>query len=140
MVGAVITHSAGTSPFRAVPKQDVDLPHGVLMNEVQLDERFNNVAFAPQLQWHCEPAKWSIRPGDRILRISPDANTDRELARRKPQGFSPGWVGGLFPGFSQSLRLARLSKWLYFATHGIPKRRSQSTPNRIPSHLVPEAA
>jgi len=46
------------------------------MNEEQLDERFNNVALAPELQWHCEPAKWSIQPGDRILRISPDANTD----------------------------------------------------------------
>ena len=46
------------------------------MNEVQLDERFSNAALAPELQWHCEPAKWSIRPGDRILRISPDANTD----------------------------------------------------------------
>ena len=46
------------------------------MNEIQLDERFSNLALAPELQWHCEPAKWSIRPGDRILRISPDANTD----------------------------------------------------------------
>lgn len=46
------------------------------MNEVQLDERFDNPALASELQWHCEPARWSIRPADRILRISPDANTD----------------------------------------------------------------
>ena len=67
------------------------------MNEVQLDERLSNLALASELQWHCEPAKWSIRPGDRILRISPDANTDRELARRKPQGFSPGGKAGFSP-------------------------------------------
>ena len=46
------------------------------MNETQIDERFSSVTLASELQWHCEPAKWSIRPGDRILRISPDANTD----------------------------------------------------------------
>ena len=46
------------------------------MNEVQLDERFKNVALAPELKWHCEPAKWSIRRVDQVLRICPDAKTD----------------------------------------------------------------
>ena len=64
------------SPSAPRPKQDVDLPHGVIMNEVQLDERFSDLSLAPELRWHCEPAKWSIRPADRILRISPDTNTD----------------------------------------------------------------
>ena len=51
------------------------------MNEVQLDERFNNMAFTPQLQWYCEPAKWSIRPGDRILGLVDSARTKNRRYR-----------------------------------------------------------
>jgi uncharacterized protein len=37
---------------------------------------FDGPALPPGLCWHCEPARWSVDPADRLLRVEPDAATD----------------------------------------------------------------
>jgi regulation of enolase protein 1 (concanavalin A-like superfamily) len=46
------------------------------MLERYLDEPFTGTALHPHLQWHCEPARWSVDAGRRCLRIEPDSGTD----------------------------------------------------------------
>jgi hypothetical protein len=41
-----------------------------------LHEAFSGPAPHPALRWHCEPARWSIRPAERCFRIEPEAGTD----------------------------------------------------------------
>jgi hypothetical protein len=47
-----------------------------LMNESCLDERFESAAMDPRLRWHCEPARWSVVPAKRCLRVEPDGDSD----------------------------------------------------------------
>ncbi len=39
-------------------------------------ETFTEPTLNPALRWHCEPARWSVRPAEHCLRIEPDAKTD----------------------------------------------------------------
>jgi hypothetical protein len=41
-----------------------------------LREPFGARDLPPELRWHCEPSRWSIDPGARLLRVEPDAPTD----------------------------------------------------------------
>jgi len=45
-------------------------------NEPLLHASFAEPALDPALRWHCEPARWCVRPGERCLRIEPAAHTD----------------------------------------------------------------
>jgi regulation of enolase protein 1 (concanavalin A-like superfamily) len=46
------------------------------MLQPYLHESFTGPALPPQLRWHCEPARWSLHPEGRFLRIEPDTATD----------------------------------------------------------------
>ena len=46
------------------------------MDNETLSERFDKATLAPELRWHCEPAKWALDPANRVLRVFPDAHTD----------------------------------------------------------------
>jgi regulation of enolase protein 1 (concanavalin A-like superfamily) len=41
-----------------------------------LHEPFAGPGLHPGLRWHCEPARWSVRPEGRCLRVEPEAATD----------------------------------------------------------------
>jgi regulation of enolase protein 1 (concanavalin A-like superfamily) len=41
-----------------------------------LHESFAGAGLNPQLRWHCEPGRWSVRRAERVLRVEPDAGTD----------------------------------------------------------------
>ncbi|MBI3465898.1 MAG: DUF1349 domain-containing protein [Planctomycetes bacterium] len=41
-----------------------------------LDESFAGPGLHSQLQWHCEPARWSVDEPSRCLRVEPDGGTD----------------------------------------------------------------
>lgn len=46
------------------------------MTDPYLHELFDGPALDPRLAWHCEPRRWSIDPGNRLLKIEPDGGTD----------------------------------------------------------------
>jgi uncharacterized protein len=46
------------------------------MPEPYLHNPFAAAALPAQLQWHCEPRRWSLDPASRSLRVEPDAATD----------------------------------------------------------------
>lgn len=46
------------------------------MAEKYLHELFDSTAVDPRLAWHCEPARWSVDPDQRRLRVEPDGGTD----------------------------------------------------------------
>jgi regulation of enolase protein 1 (concanavalin A-like superfamily) len=46
------------------------------MGVPHLHESFAGGDLNPRLRWHCEPARWSIHPAERVLRVEPDPGTD----------------------------------------------------------------
>jgi regulation of enolase protein 1 (concanavalin A-like superfamily) len=46
------------------------------MADRYLHALFDKPDLPPQLQWYCEPARWSVDPIRRCLRIEPNAGTD----------------------------------------------------------------
>src|SRR5437899_2933231 len=46
------------------------------MLEPYLHDPFAGTMLPTQLSWHCEPARWSLHPEGRFLRVEPDAGTD----------------------------------------------------------------
>ena len=46
------------------------------MLESWLLEAFDQPRIHGALRWHCEPARWSIRSAEHLLRVEPDAGTD----------------------------------------------------------------
>ena len=59
-----------------------------------LQESFAGPDLHPKMRWHCPPARWSVRPSDRVLRIEPDAKTD--FWRKTHYGFEVD-NGAYFP-------------------------------------------
>ena len=41
-----------------------------------LHEHFDKPEVDPRLRWYCEPARWSVQPARRRLRVEPDGGTD----------------------------------------------------------------
>jgi regulation of enolase protein 1 (concanavalin A-like superfamily) len=46
------------------------------MRERYLDESFTGTSLHPQLQWHCEPSRWSLQADRHCLLVAPDSGTD----------------------------------------------------------------
>jgi hypothetical protein len=46
------------------------------MLESWLHESFDQPHMHGALRWHCEPARWLVRPAEQLLRVEPDAGTD----------------------------------------------------------------
>src|SRR3954463_11343784 len=58
---------------------------GTTMAEHSLHEEFNGTSPHARLQWHCEPARWSVEAPRHCLRIEPDSGTD--FRQRTHYGF-----------------------------------------------------
>lgn len=41
-----------------------------------LHEFFDKLEIHPRLRWYCEPARWSVEPAGRCLRVEPNGSTD----------------------------------------------------------------
>src|SRR5262245_554551 len=46
------------------------------MAERILEESFDKPVIHPRLRWFCEPARWSVEPARRCLRVETNASTD----------------------------------------------------------------